>query len=107
MAAKAESATHPGMTAEEWARFNDKTDQEIEAGIAGDPDAAPVLTERWFAAAQKAAPGELTKGKVAVSIRLDRDVIDHFKSRGGPYQTAINAVLREFMRAELEAGGRR
>lgn len=107
MQSKADSALHPSMSAEEWARFNDKTDEEIEAAFAVDPDAAPLLTEQWFAAAQKAAPRELIKGKVAVSIRLDREVIDHFKSRGGPYQTAINAVLREFMRAELSARGRR
>jgi uncharacterized protein (DUF4415 family) len=107
MQAKTGSALPPGMSAEEWARFNEKTDEEIESAVAVDPDAAPLLTEQWFTAAQRAAPAELTKGKVAVSIRLDRDVIDHFKSRGGPYQTAINAVLREFMRAEQLARGRR
>lgn len=35
--------------------------------------------------------------KTMVSIRLDREVLDHFKSMGPGYQTRINAVLRAYM----------
>jgi len=35
--------------------------------------------------------------KQSVTIRLDADVIDWFKSRGGRYQTAVNQVLRDYM----------
>ena len=38
--------------------------------------------------------------KVAVSIRLDGDVIDFFKKGGKGYQTRINAVLRAYMQAQ-------
>ncbi len=38
--------------------------------------------------------------KQAVSLRLDRDVIDFFKSQGRGYQTRMNAVLRAYMEAK-------
>ncbi len=36
--------------------------------------------------------------KVALSIRLDADVIDYFKAQGAGWQSRINAELRELMR---------
>ncbi|WP_395947514.1 BrnA antitoxin family protein [Caedibacter taeniospiralis] len=36
--------------------------------------------------------------KTSVTIRLDSDVIDYFKSMGNGYQTKINSVLREYKR---------
>ena len=33
--------------------------------------------------------------KIAVTIRLDRDVVEKFKSRGPRWQTRINQVLRK------------
>ena len=42
----------------------------------------------------------LPKNKKAVSIRLDRDVLDWFKQQGKGYQTRINAVLRLYMEAK-------
>jgi uncharacterized protein (DUF4415 family) len=40
-------------------------------------------------------------GKAAISIRVDQDVLDWFKSRGRGYQTRINSVLRAFRDASL------
>ena len=37
--------------------------------------------------------------KAAISLRLDADVLDWFKSQGAGYQTRINAVLRAYMEA--------
>ena len=42
--------------------------------------------------------------KVRITIRLDADIVRHFKSRvhaagGGNYQTLINEALREHIRA--------
>jgi len=34
--------------------------------------------------------------KASISLRLDADVLEWFKSRGPGYQTRINAVLRVF-----------
>jgi uncharacterized protein (DUF4415 family) len=39
--------------------------------------------------------------KASVSLRIDVDVLEWFKSRGSGYQTRINAVLRAFKKATL------
>ena len=39
--------------------------------------------------------------KEPVSIRIDSDVLDWFRSLGGPYQTRINAVLRQYVEGEI------
>lgn len=39
--------------------------------------------------------------KVLICLRLDRDVLDWFKSKGPGYQTRINTVLRAFRDASL------
>lgn len=46
--------------------------------------------------------------KVRITIRLDADIIDHFKSLvsnagGGNYQTLINDALREHLQGTNEA----
>ena len=38
--------------------------------------------------------------KVAISLRLDADVLAWFKSQGAGYQARMNAVLREAMQQE-------
>ena len=44
--------------------------------------------------------------KQPISVRLDADVIDFFKSQGKGYQTRINAVLRSYMIAHSEESAR-
>ena len=39
--------------------------------------------------------------KVLICLRIDRDVLEWFKSRGPGYQTRINTVLRAFRDASL------
>ena len=39
----------------------------------------------------------LPGSKQQITLRLDRDVLRYFKSRGKGYQTAINAVLRRYV----------
>ncbi len=46
--------------------------------------------------------------KVRITIRLDADIINHFKAKvnnagGGNYQTLINEALREHIRAHNES----
>jgi uncharacterized protein (DUF4415 family) len=45
--------------------------------------------------------------KVRITIRLDADIVDYFKSQvhiagGGSYQTMINNALREYLNKRLE-----
>ncbi len=38
--------------------------------------------------------------KQAISLRIDRDIIEFFKESGKGYQTRMNAVLRAYMEAK-------
>lgn len=40
--------------------------------------------------------------KKPVTMRLDNDILEFFKSQGKGYQTRINAVLRAYMEAQLK-----
>ena len=69
-----------------------------------DPDDAPELAEAWFNAADLKIDGEVVRrgrppgsNKRQVAIRLDEDVIDHFKAKGAGWQTRLNAALREWI----------
>jgi uncharacterized protein (DUF4415 family) len=44
----------------------------------------------------------LPKKKEAISIRLDSDVIQWFRSKGRGYQTKINHLLRAYVEAQTE-----
>lgn len=39
--------------------------------------------------------------KASISLRVDADVLEWFKSKGPGYQTRINAVLKAFKDASL------
>jgi uncharacterized protein (DUF4415 family) len=68
------------------------TDDEVEAAIANDPDWAEFNDLDWSDAVLVIPPK-----KTAISIRVDEDVLDYFKSQGEGYQRRINAVLRSYM----------
>ena len=80
----------PGKT--DWARVDALTDEEIEAAMRDDPDWADLVDFDWSRAVVV-----VPRKKRAISIRLDEDVVDFFKSQGKGYQTRMNAVLRHFM----------
>lgn len=61
-------------------------------------DIPPVTAEQF-------AKGILRKdlkpapGKKQITLRIDEDVLDWFRRRGRGYQTQINDLLREYMKA--------
>jgi uncharacterized protein (DUF4415 family) len=55
----------------------------------------PELGKAFF----KRATLKLPEPKTAVTIRLDRQVLNWFKTKGPGYQTRINALLRAYMEA--------
>jgi len=67
-----------------------------------DPDDAPELTDEWFDRAALMIgdtvirPGR-PKGsaKQPVSLRLDKDVIAHFRAGGPGWQSRMNEALRK------------
>jgi uncharacterized protein (DUF4415 family) len=82
----------------DWAKLESQSDADIEANVASDPDAAPLLDDAWFAEA------ELTnRTKKAINIRLDQDVVEYFQRGGKNYQTRINNVLKAYVDARTKA----
>jgi uncharacterized protein (DUF4415 family) len=75
----------------DWEAVRNKTEEQLEADIASDPDWAD-LPPDWIDNAVMVYP----KPKKLLSLRLDNDLVDWFKSQGPGYQTRINAVLRAF-----------
>ena len=80
----------------DWARVDALTDDDIEADIKSDPDAAPILDGEWFLKAKLVMP----ETKVPISLRLDREVLNWFKARGARYQSRMNAVLKAYVEAQ-------
>ncbi len=68
-----------------------------------DPDDAPPLDKAFFDAAEirqgsrlvRRGRPRLDNPKLQVTLRLDRDLVDHFKSAGPGWQTRLNDSLRE------------
>jgi len=92
-----------------------------------DPDNAPTLTpeERQAWEEAKAMPDEEidlsdmperitgwrrvsdlipAENKQQITLRLDADVIEFFRSTGRRYQSRINAALRDYVNAQKKAG---
>ena len=67
-----------------------------------DRDAAPDLSkdgwpEKFAKTAVRRGRPPVAKPKVSTTIRLSRDVIDHFKAGGHGWQTRIDEALREWI----------
>ena len=86
------------------------SEADIQAMIASDPDApeatdAQLSQAKPFAEAFPALAEKMRKNvggrprsenpKVAVSLRLDPDVVSRFKADGPGWQTRMNAALRQ------------
>ena len=61
-----------------------------------DAPEAESLGEEFWSKAKLVMP----RTKEAVSLRVDADVLDWFKSQGPGYLTRMNAVLRSFVEAK-------
>jgi uncharacterized protein (DUF4415 family) len=76
-----------------------------------DPDDAPELTEEWFERADQYENGVLisrgrrppgddlplpgSTNKQPISLRVDADVLEKFRSEGPGWQSRMNAALRK------------
>ena len=85
------SRDSPSRGKTDWAAVDALTDAQIEEAIRNDPDAVP-LDFNWEEAVLVIPPK-----KKAISIRVDEDVLDYFKTEGAGYQRRMNAVLRSYM----------
>lgn len=79
----------------DWKRVDALTDQEIEASIRDDPDAASIGDEAWFERTQLVIPAHLKHLWVAI----DEDLMAWFRQQGEGWPAKINAALREHVEA--------
>jgi uncharacterized protein (DUF4415 family) len=61
----------------------------------------PELGEEFFMNATVRMP----ERKAAVTLRIDRETLEWFKSQGKGYQTRINAVLKAYVKAHKRKNG--
>jgi uncharacterized protein (DUF4415 family) len=66
--------------------------EEEEINATSPPELADLPDGFWEEARVVTPPP-----KEAISIRIDRDVLEWFRSQGARYQTRMNAVLRSYM----------
>ncbi len=58
----------------------------------------PEISDQWFLQAARAKEMKIPT-KNQISLRVDADILEFFKSHGSRYQTRINAVLRAYVEA--------
>jgi len=88
-------ATRTGGKASDWDRVRNKTEAELEADVASDPDWKGVPVD-WIDSAVMVMP----VAKKLLSLRLDHEIVEWFRARGPGHQTKINAVLRAHVEHE-------
>ncbi len=90
----------PAKGRTDWAKVDALDDAQIAAAVRDDADAVP-LDFDW-----SDAEVVLPERKTPISIRVDADVLDFFRSGGAGYQRRINAVLRSYVEAARRRGGK-
>lgn len=73
-----------------------------------DPDTAPDLSqdgwpEQFAKAKVRRGRPPLENSKKSTTIRLSREVLDHFKADGPGWQTRIDAALRDWIKGNSPA----
>jgi uncharacterized protein (DUF4415 family) len=77
----------------DWQRLDAMTDEEIDLSD------CPEITPQQFAKAIVRNGLPVNKNKAQVTLRIDNEVLEWFKSQGKGYQTQINSLLRAYMEA--------
>ena len=73
----------------DWKRLSGMDDESIST------DEIPELDDAFFERARVRVPA-----KQPVTLRIDEDVLEWFKSQGKGYQTRINKLLRLYMESQ-------
>ena len=77
----------------DWERVRSMKDEEID--FSDNPKVSPEMFARGILR-KNLKP---VKNKSQLTLRIDQDVIEFFKSQGRGYQTKINQLLRAYMEA--------
>ncbi len=75
----------------DWERVDAMTDEQI------DYTDSPKITRELFSTGIRKSGKRAGEVKEAISIRLDKDVLEWFRARGRGYQSEVNALLRVYM----------
>ena len=97
------------MARESAERMTDEEDAAITAAALRDPDNPPLTDRDWarmrpFSKERlrrlrgQRGPQKSKPVKQRVSLRLDPDIVAHFKKRGPGWQSRLNATLRKALR---------
>jgi uncharacterized protein (DUF4415 family) len=80
-------------------RMSDETDAAITAAALGDRDNPPLTDARVAQLRRRRGQRGPQKAptKTRVTLRLDPDIVEHFKAGGGGWQSRINAALRKLI----------
>jgi uncharacterized protein (DUF4415 family) len=76
----------------------DEEEAAINKGIAEDPDTFVPTDEQFAQMKRRGGRPKLETPKLPVTIRLDSDVVDHFKASGSGWQTRMNDALRDWLK---------
>jgi len=80
--------------------LREKTIEELEAMPDSEIDYSDIpATDREF---WKTAKVVMPQPKKAISVRIDKEVLEWFKAQGKGYQSRINAVLKSYVEAQKE-----
>lgn len=77
----------------DWERLRNMKDEEIDFSD------IPRLTPEMFANAIVRKGFKPVPPKKQLTLRIDQDVIEFFRTQGQGYQTKINQLLRAYMEA--------
>jgi len=86
------------MSLDEMRKMKSRTDWE-RVKSAPDYEGEPEIDVDW-AKAELIEPAP----KKLISLRIDADIIEFFRSQGKGYQTKMNAVLRAYKEAQDKTG---
>lgn len=78
----------------DWERVDALGDADIDLSD------SPEVTAEMFARSMARRGLKPVQPKQQVTLRLDADVLAWFKAQGRGYQTRINELLREYMKAK-------
>jgi uncharacterized protein (DUF4415 family) len=73
----------------DWEKVDGMVDEDIDFLD------IPELDENFFRNAKIVLP----KPKVPITLRVEPDLLEWYKAKGGKYQTLMNAVLKEYAKA--------
>ena len=79
----------------DYERLDAMTDEDI------DFSEIPPITDEMFARGVLFPPLEVREPREEVTLKLDRDLAEWYRSQGSGYQILINLILRRFMQEEL------